>query len=185
MTKKNKNKSNESKKKNNNHYINNEDFLQRMVEWKKCVKEAKESGDPIPPVTTYIAQCFLEIAQNLAKKPNFVNYQFKEDMIGDAIENCLLYCDNFDPNKSENPFSYFTQITYFAFLRRIQKEKKQSYIKYKYLKSMDEDGDLREYLKQIGISEDEAEIYDNITLDSKKKKKKKKKKIDIFSDDLK
>lgn len=174
-----------AKKKSNTHYVNNEDFLKGMIEWKAQVKEAKETGDATPPVTTYIAHCFLEIAQNLAKKPNFVNYQFKEDMIGDAIENCLLYCDNFDPAKSQNPFSYFTQITYFAFLRRIQKEKKQTYIKYKYLQSMDTHGDLTDYLKQMGISEDEAEYLqktDPIT--PPKQTKKKKRKIDLFEDEI-
>jgi len=174
-----------AKKKNNSHYVNNEDFLKGMIEWKASVKEAKESGESIPPVTSYIAQCFLEIAQNLAKKPNFVNYQFKEDMIGDAVENCLLYCDNFDPEKSQNPFSYFTQITYFAFLRRIQKEKKQNYIKYKYLQSMDVHGDLSDYLKQMGISEEEAESYDKVNTEVEQKQtKKKKKKIDLFEDEL-
>ena len=93
------------KKKSSTHYVNNEDFLKDMIAWKATVKEAKESGDSQPPVTTYIATCFLEIAENLAKKPNFVNYPFKEDMIGDAVENCLLYCNNFDPAKSQNPFS--------------------------------------------------------------------------------
>jgi hypothetical protein len=172
------------KKKTSSHYVNNEDFLKEMILWKATVKEAKESGDSTPPVTTYIATCFLEIAENLAKKPNFVNYPFKEDMIGDAVENCLLYCDNFDPAKSQNPFSYFTQITYFAFLRRIQKEKKQNYIKYKYLQSMDTHGDLSDYLKQMGISEDEVENYNKIdeVVDTKSTKKKKKK-TELFEED--
>jgi len=172
------------KKKSSSHYISNEDFLKEMIVWKSYVKEAKESGEPTPPVTAYIAQCFLEIAQNLAKKPNFVNYQFKEDMIGDAVENCLLYCDNFDPEKSQNPFSYFTQITYFAFLRRIQKEKKQNFIKYKYLQSMDVHGDLSDYLKQIGISEEEADHYNNLdkTVEPKTSKKKKKK-TELFEEE--
>jgi len=172
------------KKKSSSHYISNEDFLKEMIIWKGAVKEAKESGDPVPPVTSYIAQCFLEIAQNLAKKPNFVNYQFKDDMIGDAVENCLLYCDNFDPEKSQNPFSYFTQITYFAFLRRIQKEKKQTYIKYKYLQSMDVHGDLSDYLKQMGISEDEADNFNKLEEKTQPKaSKKKKKKSDLFEEE--
>ena len=174
------------KKKTVVHYINNVEFLKEMVAWKTQVTEAKESGDSVPPVTSYIGQCFREIAQNLAKKPNFVNYPFKEDMIGDAIENCLMYCGNFDPNKSHNPFSYFTQITYFAFLRRIQKEKKQNFIKYKYLQHMDVDNDFGVYLKMMGIGEDEAEQYRKIEeeLGSKKaEKKRKRKKTDIFEDE--
>lgn len=172
------------KKKSDSHYISNEDFFKEITEWKKKVKEAKETGEPTPPVTSYIGQCFLEIALNLAKKPNFVNYPFKDEMIGDAVENCLLYCQNFDAEKSQNPFSYFTQITYFAFLRRIQKEKKQNYIKYKYLQSMDVHGDLSDYLKQMGITEDEAENYKQMDEQEEvKPTKKKKSKKDLFSGD--
>lgn len=176
----------QKKKKSTSHYIDNEKFLQELVCWKQKIKDAVESDEPKPPISSYIGMAFLEIAQNLAKKPNFVNYPFKDEMIGDAVENCLMYCENFDENKSKNPFSYFTQITYFAFLRRIQKEKKQNYVKYKYLKSMDVDGDLTEYFKKIGLSEDEVETYD--TLDKEIEKlnkggKRKKKKKEIFEED--
>lgn len=157
------------------HYINNKKFFDEMVEWKTKVNESLEVGEPVPPVTTYIGQCFVEIAENLAKKPNFMNYPFKEDMIGDGVENCLMYCSNFDPSKSNNPFSYFTQIIYYAFLRRIQKEKKQTLIKYKYLKSLDTKGDLSEYLKHMGISEDEENYLIKLEEEKPKKKKSRKK----------
>jgi len=126
---------NETKKpkKEKEHYVDNKLFYKEMVDWKKKYKEAQEMDEPVPPVSEYIATCFFHIAENLAKKPNFVNYPFKEDMIGDGIENCLMYCGNFNPRKSKNPFSYFTQIIYYAFLRKIQKEKKQNFIKYKFL----------------------------------------------------
>lgn len=158
------------------HYINNKKFFDEMVEWKTKVNECKEMDEPIPPVTPYIGQCFMEIAENLAKKPNFMNYQFKDDMIGDGVENCLMYCSNFDPTKSNNPFSYFTQIIYYAFLRRIQKEKKQNLIKYKYLKSLDTKGDLSEYLKHMGISEEEETYLIRMDEEKPKKIKKNKKK---------
>lgn len=164
------------------HYINNKKFFDEMVEWKTKVNECREVGDPIPPVTSYIGQCFVEIAENLAKKPNFMNYVFKDDMIGDGVENCLMYCSNFDPSKSNNPFSYFTQIIYYAFLRRIQKEKKQTLIKYKYLKSLDTKGDLSEYLKHMGISEDEEVYLSKIDEDKPKKVKKKKKRKGLMED---
>lgn len=114
-----------------NHYINNEEFLQEMVLFRKSVNDAKLNGLERPRVTEYIGACFFKIATHLARKPNFANYTFREDMCSDGVENCLLYIDNFDPDKSKNPFAYFTQIIYFAFLRRIQKEKKHMYIKYK------------------------------------------------------
>jgi len=113
------------------HYVNNEKFLEQMKEFRDKVKTAKESGTQRPRVPEYIGECIFKIASHLARKPNFANYTFKDDMISDGVENCLLYIDNFDPDKSSNPFAYFTQIIYFAFLRRIQKEKKQLYVKYK------------------------------------------------------
>ena len=115
------------------HYVNNKEFLEAIIEWKEKVKEAESSDEDIPPVTDYIGECFLKIATHLSYRPNFVNYMFKDDMICDGIENCLQYIDNFDPSKSTNPFAYFTQIIYYAFLRRIQKEKKQLDIKNKLL----------------------------------------------------
>lgn len=114
-----------------NHYVNNEKFLEQMKEFREKVLIAKEFGKPRPRVPEYIGECIFKIASHLARKPNFANYTFKDDMISDGVENCLLYIDNFDPEKSSNPFAYFTQIIYYAFLRRIQKEKKQLYVKYK------------------------------------------------------
>lgn len=122
-------------KKKKPHYVNNKEFLAAMVEWKQMVKEAEENDDPKPQVPNYIGECFLKIANHLSYRPNFINYTYKDDMISDGIENCLQYMDNFDPEKSNNPFAYFTQIIYFAFVRRITKENKQSKIKEKLLAS--------------------------------------------------
>ena len=115
------------------YYVNNKEFLAAITDYRQKVHAAKEAGDPRPRVTNYIGSCFLKIATHLSYKPNFVNYMFREDMICDGIENCLQYIDNFDPEKSKNPFAYFTQIIYYAFLRRIQKEKRQLEIKNKIL----------------------------------------------------
>jgi hypothetical protein len=122
-----------AKVKNKEYYVNNKDFLQALIEYRSLVKNAKENDLPRPRVPNYIGDCFLKIATHLSYKPNFVNYMFREDMICDGIENCLQYIDNFDPEKSQNPFAYFTQIIWYAFLRRIQKEKKQLEIKNKIL----------------------------------------------------
>tara|TARA_Y100000004_G_C8957766_1_gene431614 strand:+ start:2128 stop:2712 length:585 start_codon:yes stop_codon:yes gene_type:complete len=130
-----------------NHYIDNKEFYSAMVEWKKVVNEAEDSGEERPPVTPYIGECFLKIATHLSYRPNFINYPYRDEMIGDGIENCLMYCSNFDPEKSKNPFSYFTQIIYYAFLRRIQKEKKQTYIKYKMTELTDIDGNFKSFLR--------------------------------------
>jgi DNA-directed RNA polymerase specialized sigma subunit len=118
-------------KENARHYVDNERFLSEMTEFRNAVIISKENNTERPRVPNYIGDCLFKIATHLARKPNFANYTFKEDMVSDGVENCLLYIDNFDPEKSKNPFAYFTQIIYYAFLRRIQKEKKHLYIKYK------------------------------------------------------
>lgn len=112
-------------------YVNNKDLLDALIQYKKEYQEAEDSGDELPKVPDYVGTCIYQIATRLATKPNFSGYSYKEDMIMDGIENCLLYINNFDPNKSSNPFAYFTQIIWYAFLRRIQKEKKQMYIRFK------------------------------------------------------
>ena len=117
-------------KKKSEHYVNNKDFYQALVEYNKKIEEAKVQGLPKPRITNYLGDCFLRIANHLAYKPNFVNYMFKDDMICDGIENCVQYIHNFDIERT-NPFAYFTQIVYYAFLRRIAKEKKQLEIKSK------------------------------------------------------
>lgn len=118
-----------TKKKEN--YLDNKQFLQALIEFKKEVNYAKDNNLPRPRVTEFLGSCFSKIATHLSYKPNFINYMYKEDMISDGIENCLQYIDNFDPEKSKNPFAYFTTIIYYAFLRRIAKEKRQMDIKSK------------------------------------------------------
>lgn len=174
------------------HYVNNADFLAAIKEYKQKVKEAEESGMEKPQVSNYIGECILKIATHLSYKPNFINYSYKDDMILDGIENCIQYIDNFDPTRSSNPFAYFTQIIFYAFLRRIAKEKKQSYIKNKLIKDMpfdafelqdhDDDGDFKnsymEYLKQ-GTND----LDDYMERRAEKRKKKKHVSLDEFIED--
>lgn len=117
------------------HYIDNKTFYEAIKKYRDSIKVAEEASTPKPRVPNYIGECILLIANRLATKPNFVNYSYKDEMIADGIENCIMYIDNFDPEKSTNPFAYFTQIIYFAFLRRIQKEKKHLYIKHQVFKN--------------------------------------------------
>ena len=119
------------KRKRSEHYVNNKEFLAAIIAYKDSVALAETRGEPKPRITNYLGECFLKIATHLSYKPNFVNYMFREDMICDGIENCVQYIHNFNPEKSSNPFAYFTQIIHYAFLRRIQKEKKQLEIKTK------------------------------------------------------
>ena len=112
-------------------YVNNPDLLESLDKYLKECNEAENLGNEIPKVPDYIGHAISQIAHRLATKPNFSGYSFKEDMIMDGIENCLVYIRNFNPEKTNNPFAYFTQIIWNAFLRRIQKEKKQLYIQLK------------------------------------------------------
>jgi hypothetical protein len=145
-----------------NHYINNKDFLTEMIKYRQSIAKAKKAGEKKPQIPRYVAECFMKIAENLSHKPNFLSYTFRDEMVADAIENCVMYVDNFDPSKSGNPFAYFTQITYFAFLRRIQKEKKQLYVKYKATESA---GVLDEF--ELNENDDgtfrQFELYENIS----------------------
>lgn len=171
-----------------NEYINNQDFLNALVDYKEKVKESKDLNTDKPRIPNYIGECFLKIANNLAKRPNFYSYTYKDEMISDAIENCLMYFENFDPNKSSNPFAYFTQICWYAFIRRIDKEKKQQYIKYKATESfgiLDEE-ELRELGDDTRLPQ--IEIYQNMysfieqyeKKEEKKKPEKKNKGIELF-----
>lgn len=122
-----------AEKKKNAHYVDNKKLLAAMIEFRNSVIEAKENDQPRPRIPNYIGECIMKISNHLSYRPNFINYTYKDEMISDGIENCLLYIDNFNPEKSKNPFAYFTQIIYYAFIRRMQKEKKQTYVKYKSL----------------------------------------------------
>jgi hypothetical protein len=169
------------------HYIDNKEFLKQLLEYFEECKVAKTAGAPEPPIPNYIGECFFKIATNLSRMPNFVNYSFRDEMIMDGVENCLMYFRNFDPSKSSNPFSYFTQITYFAFIRRIGKEKKQSYIKYKLTEQqgiMDEMEQADSYASDDGggPTRNPQELYDNMAeyihdfeekVEEKKKKRQK------------
>ena len=152
------------KKKRPDHYVDNKQFLEHMIAYRESVTAAEESGDPEPQIPDEIGTIFWKIANHLSYKSNFINYTFRDDMIADGIENCIQYIRNFDPEKSKNPFSYFTQIIYYAFLRRIQKEKKQLYVRYK---SLENDN----IMESIGTSDDDlnsmtslgfGKLYDNM-----------------------
>ena len=132
-------------RKKSEHYVNNKELLEALIVYRSKVEKSfleLNGREPTredrakhwvgkPTIPNYLGECFLKIATHLSYKPNFVNYMFRDDMISDGIENCIQYIHNFDPNKSSNPFAYFTQIIHYAFLRRIQKEKKQLEIKTK------------------------------------------------------
>ena len=172
-----------------NHYINNEEFLKALIEFNTNCKEAEKEGKPEPAIPNYLGECFLKIAEHLSRKPNFISYSFRDEMIADGIENCLMYFRNFDPAKSKNPFAYFTQIVYYAFLRRIMREKKQLYVKYKATEQFglidefemfeDAEGNMRQFELYDNISE----FIQNFEENKKKKKEGKVKGLEKFMDE--
>ena len=111
------------------YYVNNKEFTQAVAEFNEKVKLAESKGKTPPQMSNYIGECIYKIATRLSTRPNFINYTYRDEMICDAIENCIQYIGNFNVEKSNNAFAYITQICYYAFLRRIQKEKKQVFIK--------------------------------------------------------
>ena len=154
-------------KKKSEHYVNNKELLEALIVYREKVAYAKENDLPKPRITNYLGSCFLKIATHLSYKPNFVNYMFRDDMISDGIENCVQYIHNFDPEKSRNPFAYFTQIIHYAFLRRIQKEKKQLDIKTKIIERTGFDEVMMVDDNQLaGSSSDYNTIKDNIVYKS-------------------
>ena len=159
------------------HYVDNAKFLEAMIEYKREYNKSKESDTDLPMISEYLGSVFLKIAQRLSFRPNFINYAFKNDMISDGIENCLHYIHNFNPEKSNNPFAYFTQIIYYAFIRRIQKEKKQLYIKYKAIENHDftTQEDSEHYQAPDVSSDSKTNMHKFIeTFEANKKKKSKK-----------
>ncbi len=149
-------------RKRSEHYVNNKEFLAAIVAYKDQIALAEARGEPKPVIPRYIGECFLKIANHLSFKPNFVNYMFKDDMVCDGIENCVQYINNFNPEKSSNPFAYFTQIIHYAFLRRIQKEKKQLEIKSKILERSGYDEVFSVDGETSGSSSDYNQIKDAV-----------------------
>ena len=169
------------------HYVDNKLFFAEMQKWKEEINEQEQVDDLPPMVTEYMGDCFQKIATHLSYRPNFINYTYREEMIGDGIENCIRYAKNFNPDKSKNPFAYFTQIIYYAFIRRITKEKKQTAIKQKIIDNsatktydiMPGDDDVYEnsYMEFLRDNLEEKDI-------PKPKRKKSKKGIEHFLEEI-
>ena len=179
----------EKKKRN---YVNNPEFLQAIIDYKKQCDEADEAEAPHPRIPNYIGECIYQIATRLATKPNFSGYTYKDEMISDGLENAIQALGNFNPEKSSNPFAYFTQIIWYAFLRRIDKEKKQLYIKHKVTENSvvhgtAVEGEVEGELTYIDLDNDYMKgfvsNYESKIESKKKKQTKSKKGLEKFYDD--
>ena len=164
-------------------YVDNQKFYEEIVKYRKQIKENRAKGIEDPPMPNYIGECIYKIADRLSMKPCFANYSFRDEMVSDGIENCILYFKDYDPDYSNNgaaatpnPFAYFTQIIYYAFLRRISKEEKHRYIMYKNFQ------ETMTQIHEINNTDDglliPTSMYDNINQFMKKfEKKEEEKKI--------
>jgi hypothetical protein len=172
-----------------NHYVNNADFLAALIKYHEDCDIAKKENKEEPAIPNYVGECFLKIAEHLSRKPNFISYTYRDEMISDGIENCIMYFRNFDPKKSKNPFAYFTQIIYYAFLRRIMREKKHLYVKYKATQQFGllDEGEMYEdelgNMKQFELYDNISEFIQNFEEGKKKKKGKVVKGLDNFLED--
>jgi hypothetical protein len=183
----------------NTHYVNNQEFSANIVEYVKTINEAREKSEELPVVTNYLAECFLKIAENLSHKSNFIRYTYREEMVMDAVENCLKAVENYNINAATrsgkpNAFAYFTQIIWYAFLRRIAKEKKQQEIKEKYLSQsgieeflVSEQGEASSvvathFIDVLKDRIDKVKEYDTIMKEFGKKEKQQRKKRTVNAD---
>lgn len=173
------------------HYVNNDKFYRSCLAYKEACNVATVTGQPKPKIPDYIGECLIKIAEKMSYSRNFINYPFREEMIGDAIENCLLYFDNFDPFKYTNPFSYFTQIVYYAFLRRIEREKRHLYVKHKVRQKQIIDNDfahfseldeeiLLEFREETANMQEFVNNYEERERNRKAKKAKKKREVGVI-----
>lgn len=177
------------------HYINNRTLLEELVKYREKCAQAKEDGKERPRIPEYIGECFYKIATRLSTKYKFVNYTFRDEMISDAVMNCVAIVHNFNPDKSSNPFAYFTQVINNAFIRRIMYEKKQTYVKYKYMQKTMMDGGLAsqqdmDELKELDSTyanmdhvNDLIRDYENYVKNTREKTKRAKKGIEKFIED--
>ena len=145
------------------HYVNNKEFSQAVMDYAVECRNAKDKDKQVPKVTDYIAKCFIKIAEGLSHRPNFVRYTYREEMVMDAVENCLRAIGNYNIETATrtgkpNAFSYFTQICYFAFIRRITKEKRQQDIKFKFIEKMGIDDFVAMGMDEAGAEETAAYV---------------------------
>jgi len=173
-------------KKDKPHYVDNKKFYEEIVKYREACAIAREADVQEPRLPNYIGECIYKIATKLSYKPCFMNYSFRDEMVEDGIENCIMYFKDFDINKTQNPFAYFTQIIYYAFLRRISKEERNRYTTYKYF----QETMVLPGLADVGLDNTELsetsnlipkQMYDNINefmdrFEKKEAEKKKKRK---------
>jgi len=168
-------------------YVSNQELYDALVEYRKKSTDADNAGRKKPKLPDFIGECILKIASRLSYRPNFANYPYREEMVSDAVLNCVTYIDNFDPSKSTSPFGYLTQICWFSFVRIINKEKREKYTQYKFAEQQN-DKDFHNWFNEtyagidigrrdfFGLTDLDMERFDEMLTPKKTKRKKKVKK---------
>ncbi len=169
-------------------YVSNQALYDALVDYKIKITDAENAGRKKPKLPDFIGECVLKIATRLSFRPNFANYPYREEMVSDAVLNCITYIDNFDPSKSTSPFGYLTQICWFSFVRIINKEKKEKYVQYKFAEQKN-DKDFHNWFNEtyagidigrrdfFGLTDLDMERFDEMLSTKKSKRKKRTKKI--------
>lgn len=127
-------------------YVDNKKFTKELGKWAKRVREQIEYGEQPDKMTDYIGECIYLICTNMSYKSSFNNYTYKEDMIGDSIENCVRYIKNFNNEKNNNAFGYVSTIAYYAFVRKIKKENKRHIDHLLFIRKTFSESDIRDAL---------------------------------------
>jgi hypothetical protein len=174
-------------------YVDNQALYNALVEYKKKLTESENNGRKKPKLPDYIGECILKIASRLSYRPNFANYHYREEMVSDAVLNCITYIDNFDPKLSTSPFGYLTQICWFSFVRIINKEKKEKYTQYKFAEQQN-NKDFQNWFNEVyagvdigrkdffGLTDSDMERFDimcNPKVKQTRKRKPKKDSLDV------
>lgn len=110
-------------------YVNGKEFFVMLKEYHEKYLISIENNTDKPIVSNEIAGAIMQICNRLSNSFNFIGYSYKDEMIADAIYKCLDKVHRFDPAISENPFAFFTQLAYNAFINRIKIEQKQASIR--------------------------------------------------------
>jgi len=167
-------------------YVDNKKLSKELGKWAKIVREDIKAERKRTPMTDYLGECVFLICNNMGFMPQFINYTYKDEMIGDAIENCIKYSKNYDGDKYNNAFGYISKIAYQAFVRRINISNKRYRDHLNYIRSnvnaeeftdainADNPNDIKGYTTHMDYL---ASVIDDMNIELPPEKPRKKKEV--------
>lgn len=132
------------------HYVNNKEMYEHCKVYHAACQEALAQGKEYPQIPEPIAAAILQIATRMMNNYNFINYTYKDEMAADGVLKCIVKAHRFDPNKSDNPFAFFSQIVWNEAVERIKKERHQTSVKARFIRNKMSD----EFISHAGDIED-------------------------------